>query len=141
VVPARDAQGRPVLHCSSGHGFLGVKPGQLKQALTEELARCALDTAQDLFPDKFERARRSGLLDGPPSFCVRPWTPSGLGLFEQQPTASGGVLLMTGGHNTGGFAQSPQVAEAVAAALDGRMHPMHALYHPERFSAFCGEAA
>jgi D-amino-acid dehydrogenase len=142
VVPARDAQGRPVLHCSSGHGFIGVKPGGLKQAALDELVRCAADTAQDLFPDKFERARRAGLLDGPPSVCVRPWTPSGLGLFELQPTAAGGLLVLTGGHNTGGFAQSPEVAEAVAAALDGRTHAMHTLYHPARFdAALRGEAA
>ena len=43
-------------------------------------------------------------------------------------------LVLAGGHNTGGFAQSPEVAEAVACALEGRPHPMHTLYHPQRFA-------
>jgi D-amino-acid dehydrogenase len=141
VVPARDASGRPVLHISSGHGFIGVDARRIDRADLHELARCAQQTAEDLFPDKFRRARDSGLLAEPPAFCVRPWTPSGLGVLEMQPTAAGGCLVFSGGHNTGGFAQSPAVADAVACALEGRPHAMHTLYHPRRFADVFGEAA
>lgn len=134
VVPGRDAAGRPVLHCSSGHGFVGVSAGDVRLADLPELARCVMDTAEELFDDKFQRARRAGMLGDRPSFCVRPWTPSGLGVLEMQETDTRGKLVLSGGHNTGGFAQSPAVAEAVACALEARAHAMHTLYHPRRFA-------
>jgi D-amino-acid dehydrogenase len=134
IVPARDASGAPVLHCSSGHGFVGVDAADVRAADLEELARCVMQTAEDLFGDKFHRARSSGLIGAAPEYCIRPWTPSGLGLLEVQDAASGGRLVVSGGHNTGGFAQSPEVAQAVLCALQERPHPMHALYHPRRFA-------
>lgn len=48
---------------------------------------------------------------------MQSWIPSGVGLFDIQPTRGG--LIYTGSHNTGGFAQSPEVVHAVAAALVG----------------------
>ncbi|MGH3830300.1 MAG: hypothetical protein ACRDRS_07570 [Pseudonocardiaceae bacterium] len=39
-----------------------------------------------------------------------------------------GVLIVTGGHNTGGFAQAPMIAEVVLAALRGEWHPMYNLF-------------
>jgi D-amino-acid dehydrogenase len=62
-------------------------------------------------------------------------------VFETAATAAGGVLVTTGGHNTGGFAQAPAVAAAVLAAVRGEPHPMHELYLPERASGFLGPAA
>ncbi|WP_432726893.1 NAD(P)/FAD-dependent oxidoreductase [Variovorax sp. W6] len=134
IVPGRDPTGRPVLHCSSGHGFVGACAGDVRLADLPELARCVMETAEELFGDKFLRARQSGMLGERPGFCVRPWTPSGLGVLEVQETDSGGKLVLSGGHNTGGFAQSPAVAEAVACALEARPHAMHTLYHPRRFA-------
>jgi glycine/D-amino acid oxidase-like deaminating enzyme len=40
--------------------------------------------------------------------------------------------VVAAGHGTGGFTQAPAVAEAVTATLEGRVHPMQALYDPER---------
>jgi D-amino-acid dehydrogenase len=57
-------------------------------------------------------------------------------LFETVPTAGGGLAIITGGHNTGGFAQAPSVGQAVIGALAGRHHPMHVLYDPFRFTDF-----
>jgi D-amino-acid dehydrogenase len=68
----------------------------------------------------------------PARFCVRPWTASSLGVFEVIPTVEGGRLVITGGHNTGGFAQAPAIAAAVLAELTGRRHTMDVLYHPLR---------
>jgi len=122
VIPGRDDLGRPVLFCSSGHGFVGLQPQAVERADLVELARCIEETARELFPDK------AGRLAGPPSYCVRPWTPSGLGIFSASETARGGRFVVTSGHNTGGFSQAPEVAAAVARVLDGEHHDMHALY-------------
>lgn len=136
VIPGVDRHGASVLHCSSGHGFIGMDPSRVEVEALEELACCVDETAASLFPDKYAQARADGALDELPRYCVRPWTPSGLGLFGVQPTRGEGVLIYTGGHNTGGFAQSPEVAQAVVAALAGDRHPMHWLYHPRRCVGF-----
>lgn len=134
IIPGRSKAGQPVLHCSSGHGFIGTRPEDVVKADLPELARCIYQTASDLFGDKFRRARDAGLIDRSPNYCIRPWTPSGLGIFDTCETETGGSLIITGGHNTGGFAQSPEVAEAVVCALEGKDHPMHTLYHPNRYT-------
>ena len=133
IIPGSDESGRPVLHCSSGHGFLGVRPERVGSTDLRELARCISDTVAELFGDKVRQAEESGLDGSEPMFCVRPWTPSGLGLLDLHPARDGGVLVLSGGHNTGGFAQAPAVAEAVVSTLDGRSHPMQTLYHPDRY--------
>ncbi len=108
----------------SGHGFLGMDPSNVDA------------TAIDLFPDKYAQARAAGALDALPCYCVRPWTLSGLGLFGVQSTRTGGILVYTGG-----FAQSPVVARAVAAALTGERRPRRRLYRPERCTGFLRPAA
>jgi glycine/D-amino acid oxidase-like deaminating enzyme len=136
VIPGYAADGSPVLHISAGHGFLGENATSADEGETEAMFRAVEETASSLFPDWFHAARESGRLVASRSRCIRPWTPTCLGLFETRPTSEGGVFAIAGGHNTGGFAQSPQVAQAVLAALDGRAHPMHRLYHPERLETF-----
>ena len=136
VIPGIGRDGRHVIHCSSGHGFLGLDPSRAESAATRDLVRCVGETAASLFPAKYKQAKTEGVLDERPQYCVRPWTASGLGLFDVRPTGQGGCFIYTGGHNTGGFAQSPSVARAVAAALAGKSHPMHEHYHPERCSTF-----
>jgi D-amino-acid dehydrogenase len=134
VIPGRDERGRPVLFCSSGHGFVGLHPGAVERADLVDLSRCIEDTARELFPDKADAV--SG--PRPPSYCVRPWTPSGLGIFSASETARGGRFIVTSGHNTGGFSQAPEVAAAVARALEGADHDMHALYGEGRGGDFDG---
>lgn len=136
VIPGTAPDGTPVLHLSAGHGFLGHDAASVDPYELSAMFRAVEETAASLFPDWFRAARSSGMLEASRSSCIRPWTPTCLGLFETQPTATGGVFALAGGHNTGGFAQSPQVAEAVLAALDGRTHPMHRLYHPRRLGSF-----
>lgn len=131
-IPGHDPNGKPVIYCSSGHGFVGGTPDATDLADLDELMECIRVTTRDLFPDKFAEADRRGMLCEPPEYCVRPWTSSGLGVFESRPTASGGRLVLTGGHNTGGFAQAPAVADAVSAALFGQPHIMSEIYMPQR---------
>ncbi len=135
ITPGTDAAGRPVLHCSSGHGFIGMVPSGVDAADLPQLARCIQETARELFADKFRRVAQGGAFAGEVHHCIRPWTPSGLGILDIRAAAGGGRMVLAGGHNTGGFAQSPEIAEAVASALEGRPHPMHTLYHPRRFAS------
>ncbi|BBL77367.1 NAD(P)/FAD-dependent oxidoreductase [Methylomagnum ishizawai] len=137
VIPGVDRLGRRVVHVSSGHGLVGS--GEDKAHLTglEDMARAVEETAQGLFPTKYRQALAARDFPGAHRYCIRPWTASGLGLFETRPSRKG-LFIVTGGHNTGGFAQAPAVARAVEDALAGRHHPMHVLYHPLRLANFTG---
>jgi glycine/D-amino acid oxidase-like deaminating enzyme len=129
VIPGLDHDGRPVLHVSSGHGYIGFEHESRRYQDVMGLGRAVEETARNMFP----KARLIyGERNGEMKACVRPWTATGLGIFESAPTNRDGSFIITGGHNTGGFAQAPAVAMAVLAALEHRRHPMHSLYHPNR---------
>jgi glycine/D-amino acid oxidase-like deaminating enzyme len=136
VIGGADQYGNPIIHISSGHGFLGADPTKLAPEQLFDLTRAVHETAEQYFPQQYAWASERGYLDGPARYCIRPWTPTGLGLFETTPSVNGGLMIVTGGHNTGGFAQAPSVGLAVMAALGGIHHPMHALYDPDRFGEF-----
>jgi len=133
VVPGVDHAGRPVVHVSSGHGYIGFEHELRPYRDTLGLGRAVEETVRNLFPkadwlsDALQAAKSEEM-----KTCVRPWTATGLGIFESTQTDRGGSFVITGGHNTGGFAQSPAVAMAVLASLENRVHPMHTLYHPQR---------
>ncbi len=137
VIAGLDHAGKKVIHISSGHGFIGSDASDLDPRALAELGRAVEETAQSLFPSKYAAAVDAKLVTEVQRFCIRPWTASGLGLFEVS-QARDGMFILTGGHNTGGFAQSPAVARAVESALRGQPHPMHVLYHPERLTNFTG---
>jgi glycine/D-amino acid oxidase-like deaminating enzyme len=139
VVPGLDRDGHPVIHVSSGHGYLGFENESRPYRDDMDLGRAVEETAGTIFPkarwsaDTLNAVNRDG-----PRTCVRPWTATGLGIFESTGTAQGGSFTITGGHNTGGFAQAPAVAMAVLASLERRSHPMHLLYHPRRLEMASG---
>jgi D-amino-acid dehydrogenase len=136
VTVGRNGDGEPALVLGSGYGWTGADPTNIDPVQFGVLYQAVADTARRFFPDPYAAARESGVLDGDLRFCVRPWTASNLPLFEIQNTCTGGALVITGGHNTGGFAQAPAVATAVGAALRGEPHPMHFLYDPRRLRSF-----
>jgi len=136
VILAREASGQPILILGAGYGFLGRRPIELGSPELTPLFAALEDTARRCFPRSYRAALRQGSLRGTHRACVRPFTSTGLGLFEVIPTAQGGHLIIASGHNTGGFAQAPAVAEAVRATLEGREHPMRELYHPDRGRAY-----
>jgi glycine/D-amino acid oxidase-like deaminating enzyme len=136
VTVGRSPDGEDVLVYGSGYGHTGLDPRNIVPAHLDDLFAAVEENARLFFPQAYEAARESGLLSASQRYCVRPWTASALGIFETAPTAAGGVLVATGGHNTGGFAQSPAVAAAVVAALRGERHPMHELYLPDRAAGF-----
>lgn len=136
VTLATDRSGGPALVCGAGYGWTGVDPYNIDTDELEVLFDALEDTVRQFFPRAYAAAQAARTLDASRQLCVRPWTPSCLGVFEQVPTREGGLLLVTGGHNTGGFAQSPVVADAVLAAVEGRAHQMHTRYHPLRLERF-----
>lgn len=119
--------GAPALIVGSGYGFTGTG------AMDVDIDRLALvqgsvdEMMRELLPDAYEAAGGPAWLREAPRYCVRPWTATSLGLYSVRPTRTGRCIV-TGGHNTGGFTQAPEVAEAVLASLHGRSHPMHHLY-------------
>jgi len=136
ITVAHGEHGRPELLIGSGYGWTGADPSNIDPQALDVLYRAVEDTAARLLPSSYDDARRSGLLDRSRRYCVRPWTASSLPILELVELGRGGLMIVTGGHNTGGFAQAPVVAQAVAAALSGRSHLMHTLYHPDRLRLF-----
>jgi glycine/D-amino acid oxidase-like deaminating enzyme len=141
VTVGHDRSGNPALIIGSGYGWTGLQPSNIDPVELEGLYKAVEDTAQRFFPRAHRAARESGELDASRRLCVRPWTSSSLGVFATAPARDGGLLIVTGGHNTGGFTQSPSVAAAVLAALRDESHPMHTLYHPERLSRLVAPGA
>lgn len=133
VTLATGSRGEPLLVCGSGYGWTGLQPDNIDASELEVLFDSLDDTLRRFFPQAHAAAEPLGASR---QVCVRPWTASCLGIFERVATAGGGSLIVTGGHNTGGFAQSPVVAEAVLASLEGRPHKMHERYDPRRYSPF-----
>ena len=132
-----DEDGQRILVVGSGYGYVGADPAAVDERQLAAIREGLEDTVALMFPDRAS-LRRSSRRDENYTFkfCIRPWTATSLGIHHVETTAGGGCFVVTGGHNTGGFAQSPAVAHAVIASLAGRSHPMHTLYHPERFAAF-----
>lgn len=132
LILAAGTRGRPILILGAGYGFLGSRPLDMGSPQVAHLFETVEETARRYLPRAHARAVRDGTLIGERKACVRPFTSTGLGIFEVDRTALGGRLVIASGHNTGGFAQAPVVAEAVAATLRGETHPMQYLYDPER---------
>ncbi len=124
--------GRNVLYVCSGYGFTGFDPHNICPEQLQLVYGGIENTIQNFFPDAYEQVKDTPDFRESFTICVRPWTSNGLGIFEQIPTTNGGRLVISGGHNTGGFAQAPSVGQAVVAALEGKEHIMHHLYHPQR---------
>jgi glycine/D-amino acid oxidase-like deaminating enzyme len=136
VTVATDEGGNPTLVCGSGYGWTGLDPQNIDSAELDTLFDGLDDTLRRFFPTAHEAARTTGTFHGSRQLCVRPWTASCLGIFERIGATDGGMLIVTGGHNTGGFTQSPVVAEAVVAAFEGQRHTMHSRYDPRRLEQF-----
>ncbi len=133
-----DVGGVPSLVVGSGYGFVGTSVDNIDRERVRVIQRSVDEMMRTLLPDAYEAAGGAEWLDHDPVFCVRPWTPTSLGLFDVRKTATG-QCIVTGGHNTGGFTQAPEVANAVMASLLGITHPMHRIYSIERSSVTYGE--
>lgn len=146
VTVAKDEQtGEDILILGGAYGYVGLdRPDPDSEelaALYDELEQ----VARIYFPQGHAAAKQRGAEamypGGHRRFCVRPFTPTGLGLFETLPTARGGQLIITGGNNTGGFAQAPAVARAVLRSFRGEHDPIHVYFHPDRGKLPAADAA
>ncbi|MDQ3402615.1 MAG: FAD-binding oxidoreductase [Actinomycetota bacterium] len=137
VTVATDSDGQKVLIVGSGYGYLGSLTGAHHDQHLATLRNGIIDTVERLFPGRATlRASSDNTENYGFKVCVRPWTATSLGIYHTEPIHQGRVLIINGGHNTGGFAQAPAVANAVIASLSGTDHPMHRQYHPARFTDF-----
>lgn len=136
VTVALDENGNRVVIIGSGYGFTGFNPSNIDQGLLEHIYAGITDTAKQFFSESYQQILHDGSLRDSLKYCVRPWTPTGLGIFETLHAANDDQLIVVGGHNTGGFAQAPATGMAVIASIRGRLHDMHRDYRPDRFSAF-----
>lgn len=125
--------GRPTLTLGSGYGYVGGTPGRLDQVQLDLMYAQLDQIAEQFFPEAFAAAGAAGTIAAK-KYCVRPWTPTGLGVFECQ-QAETGVALLIGGHNTGGFAIAPQIAESVVNALTGQPSDLHWQFQSRRLAA------
>ncbi len=135
IIPAKNREGEHVLIFGSGFGYVGRDLSNIDQAQMQALFASMEDYVEHLFPAAYRQAMDTGQLRSSRRYCVRPWTASSLGVFEMK-KARNGMLVVASGHNTGGFSQATGVARATLDALQGRLHPMHTLYHPKRFEDF-----
>jgi D-amino-acid dehydrogenase len=108
----------------SGYGFVGVDPSNIDLRAIRAIQLSVDEMMRDLMPGPYEAGGGPRWLEGEQRYCVRPWTARSVGLFEHRPAANGHCVIV-GGHNTGGFAQAPEVADAVRALLTGASHPLH----------------
>lgn len=136
VTVALDENGNRVVIIGSGYGFTGFNPSNIDQGLLEHIYAGITDTAKQFFSESYQQILDDGSLRDSLKYCVRPWTPTGLGIFETFHAANDDQLIVVGGHNTGGFAQAPATGMAVIASIRGRLHDMHRDYRPDRFRAF-----
>ncbi|MFK3672301.1 NAD(P)/FAD-dependent oxidoreductase [Leifsonia aquatica] len=134
ITVATDLTGEETLIVGSGYGYVGEGPTVPDSVQLDAMRTGIEDTVRNYFPDAPYRARPETGDDYGFKYCVRPWTSTSLGIFHSETMSNGGIYVITGGHNTGGFAQAPAIAAAVAARLSGREHPMHWMYHPDRFT-------
>lgn len=138
ITVVRGDRGNTELVFGSGYGWTGRTPGNINSSEFRCLTDGVVDTVTKFFGNKGSPPLKD---DGGPfrlRYCVRPWTSTSLGIFGDVDHTSRNAFLVTGGHNTGGFAQAPATAEAVYCALRGRNHSMHIAYHPDRYESFFG---
>ncbi|KJZ78540.1 hypothetical protein HIM_01931 [Hirsutella minnesotensis 3608] len=137
VTVSRDAKtGEDILILGGGYGYVGLGCPSPESSELQALFNELEEVARIYFPAGYRSAKERGTLwlGGQRKFCIRPFTCTSLGIFEDIPTASGGHLVITGGNNTGGFAQSPAIARAVCRAMVGEHDPIHVLFNPHRSS-------
>jgi glycine/D-amino acid oxidase-like deaminating enzyme len=117
----------------SGYGYVGnIASNNAELTQLSPIYDSLKNTAATYFPEAYDIASDNGAILKDLKYCVRPFTPDGLGVFEVAKNKNSGYTIITGGHNTGGFTLSPIVASSVAQTLNGSLPEMHYNFHPKR---------
>ena len=124
IIPVEDEGGNHIL-ISSGHGFIGKNHNYCNDQILH-LSKGVIDVARKFFSNNKVSIKNI-------SYCIRPWTYTCLGFFKNIPTDNGNIIV-TGGHNTGGFAQAPVVANAILNEIDNKVNELAYIHNPERGS-------
>lgn len=135
VTVGKDATtGEDILIFGGGYGYVGLDKPSPESPELKALFNELQEVARIYFPEGYKLAKERGTFwpNGEQKYCIRPFTPTGLGIFENIPTVTGGHLIITGGNNTGGFAQAPAIARAVCRAVAGEHDPIHVIFNPHR---------
>lgn len=108
-------KGVPSLLVGSGYGYTGIDPDNFDEYQLHVMLEDVRDMCRRIFPlassyANFDQQMKS------PIFCVRPWTRNSVPVQASQDIGNGRVHLVTG-HNTGGFAMAPVVAEQLLGQL------------------------
>ena len=127
IVASSVGDGEGVLRIGGGFGYIGSHFQNIVVAKKEELFEKLERVVEYFFREEYEKTRRLGVLESGKKYCIRPWAVSG-GLFEVLRGEGGGIVVVTGGNNTGGFSQAPVIGEAVVSALCGEEHGLQSLY-------------
>ncbi|KAL6890029.1 hypothetical protein GGI43DRAFT_430732 [Trichoderma evansii] len=131
--------GEDILIFGGGYGYVGLDKPSPESPELKALFNELQEVARIYFPDGYKLAKEQGSFwpNGEQRYCIRPFTPTGLGIFEDIPAANGGHLIITGGNNTGGFAQAPAIARAICRAVVGEHDPIHVVFNPHRSKLVC----
>lgn len=139
ITLARDENGNDILIIGSGYGYVGnynnseYPACNINQDELTALYKALDDTATKYF---LGFVGKTPHVKSNYKYCVRPWTPTSLGLYHCEASDKGGALIIVGGHNTGGFAQATVIADAVLSTFRHEKHKMHYVYHPSRHKTF-----
>lgn len=128
-----EVNGQKKLTLGSGYGYLGkMNANNVSIDLLKPLYESLIQTTKTYFREAYEESLIDNSLFENWKYCVRPFTPNGLGVFEVINNVSGGNTIITGGHNTGGFTQSPIIANSILEFIQNKHTTMATLYHPDR---------
>ncbi|MEO0041781.1 MAG: hypothetical protein RL329_1229 [Bacteroidota bacterium] len=128
-----EEKGKQQLVFGAGYGYVGnVTQNTVDLNQLKPIYDSLWQTAKTYFPEAYEQGVADGLLAQPQKYCTRPFTTTGLGIFESISNENGGATFLTGGHNTGGFTQAPIVAKTLVEIINGKKALMPNKYHPMR---------
>ncbi|MEN9610377.1 MAG: hypothetical protein RLZZ628_1191 [Bacteroidota bacterium] len=126
-----EEKGQKKLVFGAGYGYVGnIEANTVDLNALQPIYDSLWQTAKIYFPAAYHQGVQEGLLQQPQKYCTRPFTTTGLGIFEVVPTEKKGRMILSGGHNTGGFTQAPIVAQAVLDTLQHKTTSMQDIYHP-----------
>lgn len=118
INPARNAREEEILIIGGGYLFVGKAPFTIPSAARELMLSEIHRVTELTLGSAYREAKESGQIFSSEKICVRSFTPADNELNSTIPTASGGVMTIGGGGNTGVTAKAAWVARELLATLE-----------------------